>query len=218
MNDRLLLPSAERSHLLEEWNDTAAEYGADARVHELFESQAERTPNRTAVRVGSEELSYAELNERASRMAVALRSRDVGRGQRVGLCIERGSEMLAAVLGILKAGAAYVPLDPVFPQERLRFMAEDAELSLLVSTSALAGAFDLPRDRQLLLDSDLDLAGAAVPIVGLVLLDDLGLAGHFDAHACLLFACSRLLGGRRETVFHRPIPWIWMGMAGRAVG
>ena len=87
-------------------------------------------------------------------MAQALRSRGVGRGQRVGLCVERGFDMLAAVLGILKAGAAYVPLDPVFPQDRLRFMAEDAQLALLVSTTALAGSFGLPRERQLLLDAD----------------------------------------------------------------
>ena len=87
-------------------------------------------------------------------MAQALRARGVGRGHRVGLCVERGVDMLAAVLGILKAGAAYVPLDPAFPQERLRFMAEDAQLELLVSTSALAGSFGLPRERQLLLDTD----------------------------------------------------------------
>ena len=78
----------------------------------------------------------------------------MGRGQRVGLCLERGADMLVAVLGVLKAGAAYVPLDPSFPEERLRFMAEDAQLALLVSSSALAGVFGLPRERQLLLDAD----------------------------------------------------------------
>ena len=100
----------------------------------------------------------------ANRMAQALRSRGVGRGQRVGLCVERGSDMLAAVLGILKAGAAYVPLDPAYPEERLRFMAEDAQLALLVSTTALAGSFGLPRERQLLLDADAQSIASAPDI------------------------------------------------------
>src|SRR6185503_4575493 len=108
---------------------------------------------------GATTLSYAALEARANRLAHALRARDVGRGQRVGLCVERGTDMLAAMLGILKAGAAYVPLDPAFPQERLRFMCEDAELSLLVSTTALAGVLGLPRERQLLLDADAVEAG-----------------------------------------------------------
>ena len=72
----------------------------------------------------------------------------------MGLCVERGADMLAAVLGILKAGAAYVPLDPAFPEDRLRFMGEDAQVSMLVSSMALAGSFGLPRERQLLLDAD----------------------------------------------------------------
>ncbi len=84
-------------------------------------------------------LTYAELDARANRMAQALRSRGVGRGQRVGLCIERGADMLAAVLGVLKTGAAYVPLDPSFPAERLRFMADDAQLALLVSDTDAGG-------------------------------------------------------------------------------
>ena len=148
------LTEAERQQLLLDWNDTAAECPASTLIHQLFEAQVELTPEGTAVTVGATALSYAELDTRANRMAQALRSRGVGRGQRVGLCIERGSEMLAAVLGILKAGAAYVPLDPDYPEDRLRFMAEDAELALLVATTDLAGSFDLPRERQLLLDAD----------------------------------------------------------------
>jgi amino acid adenylation domain-containing protein len=121
---------------------------------ELFEAQAARTPQRTALKAGTAALSYGELDGRANRLAQALRARGVGRGQRVGLCLERGADMLAAVLGIVKAGAAYIPLDPSLPQDRLRFMAEDAGLTLLVSTSAAAAPFGLPRDRQLLLDAD----------------------------------------------------------------
>lgn len=155
-----LLTQPELKQLRIEWNDTKAEYPVDVRFHELFEAQAKRTPERTAVKVGSTGLTYAELDSRANRLAQALRARGVGRGQRVGLCVERGTDMLAAVLGILKAGAAYVPLDPMFPQERLRFMDEDAELALLVSASALVDLFDLPRERQLLLDTDAAILAA----------------------------------------------------------
>ena len=135
-------------------NVTKADYSRNALMQELFEAQVTRTPERTALRFDATTLTYSNLDARANRLAQALRTRGVGRGQRVGLCVERGTDMLAAVLGILKAGAAYVPLDPMFPQERLRFMAEDAELALLVSTSALVDLFDLPRERQLLLDTD----------------------------------------------------------------
>ena len=154
LKDLPLLTDPERHQLLVEWNETEAEFPIEALLHELFEAQVQRTPERMALRVGATVLSYAELDARANRMAQALRARGVGRGQRVGLCVERGADMLAAVLGILKAGAAYVPLDPAFPEERLRFMADDAQLALLVSTTALAGAFGLPRERQLLLDAD----------------------------------------------------------------
>jgi amino acid adenylation domain-containing protein len=149
----LLLTDAERDQLIG-LNRTSSDYPRKSLMQGLFEAQAKRTPERTALKAGSTALSYVELDRRAARIAQALRSRGVGRGQRVGLCVERSADMLAAVLGILKAGAAYVPLDPMFPQERLRFMAEDAQLALLVSTSALAGSFGLPRERQLLLDSD----------------------------------------------------------------
>jgi amino acid adenylation domain-containing protein len=157
-----LLTDAERHQLQVEWNAMAADYSREQCVHALFEVQVARTPERTAVKAGAMALSYAELEARANRLAQVLRSRGVGRGERVGLCVERGAEMLAAVLGILKAGAAYVPLDPLFPQERLRFMAEDAQLALLVSTSALAEPFGLPRERQLLLDADAKSIAAAL--------------------------------------------------------
>ncbi len=148
------LSGAEKKKLLGEWNETATEFASDLLLHELFESQVQRTPERRALTFGATVLSYVELDARANRLAQAVRSRGVGRGQRVGLCVERGIDLLAAVLGILKAGAAYVPLDPEYPENRLRFMAEDAQLALLVATTGLAGAFGVPRERQLLLDAD----------------------------------------------------------------
>lgn len=152
-----VLPPDEAEQVLRVWNDTAAEQPKGALVHSLFEEQAVRTPERTAVKAGTETMSYEALNAHATRIASALRTRGVGRGQRVGLCVERGIDMLAAVYGVLKAGAAYVPLDPAFPQERLRFMVSDAELDMVVSTSALVSTLDVPSERQLLLDNDSDL-------------------------------------------------------------
>jgi amino acid adenylation domain-containing protein len=155
MNDEIMTIDAEQRQ--RDFVSSAADAGSlvgGALVHHMFERQAERSPDRVAVRAGGEALSYSKLNARAIRIARALRARGVGRGQRVGLCVERDAEMLAAVLGILKAGGAYVPLDPTFPPERLRFMAQDAELAQLVSTSALA--------ERLTPDGDLD-AGTEDP-------------------------------------------------------
>lgn len=155
-----LLTDGERQQLLVEWNDTRAAV-PEVLVHELVEAQVARTPERTAVTAGATTWSYAELDARATRLAQALRARGVGRGQLVGLCLDRSADMIAALLGILKAGAAYLPLDPSFPAERLRFMVEDAQLALLVSTTALARAFSLPRERQLLIDADAEAIASA---------------------------------------------------------
>jgi amino acid adenylation domain-containing protein len=155
-----MLTASERHRMLEEWNSTGADL-ADVPVHRLLEAQADRTPQRTALVVKEALLSYAALDARANRLAHVLRSRGIGRGQRVGVCVKRSAEMLAALLGILKSGAAYVPLDPAFPEARLRLMAEDAQMALVLSTADLAGSVGLPRERQLLLDADAQIIAGA---------------------------------------------------------
>lgn len=137
-----------------------------ALIHELFETQVARTPRRTALTSRGTSLSYAQLDVRAQRIACALRTRGVAPGQRVGLCIERGTDMAAAMLGILKAGASYVPLDPAYPRERLGFMVDDADVAMLVGTTGQSRLFTLARERQLLLDADaagIDAAAIAAP-------------------------------------------------------
>ncbi len=109
-------------------------------MHAGFAAQAAKTPDRTAVRDGARQLSYRELDEQSNRLAQALRARGMGRGQRVGLCLDRGAEMMVALLAVLKSGAAYVPLDPAFPQARLDYYAEDAQLGLLLTRSSVAAA------------------------------------------------------------------------------
>jgi amino acid adenylation domain-containing protein len=110
-------------------------------LHRLFEAQARRAPDATAALFEGRALSYRELDARANRLAHRLQKLGVARGGRVGLCIERSLDMAMALLGALKAGAAYVPLDPSYPRERLAAMARQAELSALLTTEPLRNAF-----------------------------------------------------------------------------
>ncbi|HET7463045.1 MAG TPA: amino acid adenylation domain-containing protein, partial [Longimicrobium sp.] len=152
-----LLGGAERALVLGAWNRTEAEYPSESCIHELFERQVERTPDATAVRFGDERLSYAELNARANRLAHELRSRAVGPEVRVALCVERGPEMVAAVLAVLKAGGAYVPLDPSYPADRLRYMLADSAPAIVLTQRAVAEA----------LAGGLDGLGGGVPVLEL---------------------------------------------------
>ena len=122
-----LLSESEREQLMVEWNQTAAVYPADKCLHELFEQQAARTPERVAVHCGEQSLSYQELNERSNQLAHYLRQQGVGPDQRVGLCLDRSTSMMVAVLGILKAGGAYVPLNADNPPARLKQQLEGAK-------------------------------------------------------------------------------------------
>ena len=158
--DISLVTPDERNLLLEDWNATEHEFARDACLHDVLENQAAQSADKLAVTSGGLSLNYSELQQRANQFARTLRDRGIQRGQHVGICVERGVDMLAIVIGTLKAGAAYIPLDPSFPRERLQFMAEDAELALLVSTNSLAQHFDLPRERLLLLDEDASLIEA----------------------------------------------------------
>ncbi|MDN8616772.1 non-ribosomal peptide synthetase [Variovorax ginsengisoli] len=109
-----------------------------ALMHAGFETQASATPARTALSDGTLNLSYAQLDQESNRLARALRDRGVQRGQHVGLCLNRGADMVVALLAVLKAGATYIPLDPDFPKARLDYYAEDARLSLLLTQSSIA--------------------------------------------------------------------------------
>src|SRR5215510_4951732 len=102
-------------------------------IHQLFEFQASLTPDSIAVRFEQAELTYRELNERSNQLAHQLINRGVKPEDLVGLCVERSLEMIVGLLGILKAGAAYVPFDPYYPKERLRFLFEDAQVAILLT-------------------------------------------------------------------------------------
>ncbi len=134
-----MLAEAEQHQLLVEWNETAADFPADSCLHQLFEQQAARTPDRTAVADEDAQLTYGELNRRAEQLAAQLRSLGVGPEVRVALLLERSVEMVVALLGVLKAGGAYVPLDPDFPPARLSFMLADSQARVLVTQRRLTG-------------------------------------------------------------------------------
>ena len=119
------------------WNATARDYPADRCVHQLFEAQVRRTPQNLAVVFGEDQLSYEALNLRANRLAHHLQALGVGPDVVVGICLERSTEMVVALLGVLKAGGAYLPLDPAYPLERLGFMLADAGAPVLVTSTGL---------------------------------------------------------------------------------
>ncbi|MFE9564782.1 amino acid adenylation domain-containing protein, partial [Streptomyces sp. NPDC006487] len=138
------LPAGERELLLADWTGARpATAAAPARtVHGAFEEQARRTPAATAVTYEGTRLTYAELNARANRVAHLLRARGVRPGTLVGVCLERGTELVPALLGVLKAGGAYVPLDPSYPADRLAYIAEDAAAPVVLTERAAAGALE----------------------------------------------------------------------------
>ncbi|MFL7809422.1 MAG: condensation domain-containing protein, partial [Anaerolineae bacterium] len=139
-----LLTDAELQQLIVRWNDTAAAYPQDACIHHLFEEQARRHGAAVALRFQDQELTYEELDQQAERLAYYLQQRGVGPETLVGLCVERSPAMLVGLLGVLKAGAGYLPLDPTYPRERLAFMLEETRVPILLTLERLAA--DLPTD------------------------------------------------------------------------
>jgi natural product biosynthesis luciferase-like monooxygenase protein len=137
-----LLSNEMHDQILYEWNDTAVDYPREKCIHNLFEDQAALAPDAIAVVFEKEEFTYRELNERANRLARVLQRLDVGPGVPVGIYMERSLEMLVALLGVLKAGGAYLPLDPEYPSDRIAFMVEDAQVPILLTQGQFMS--DLP--------------------------------------------------------------------------
>jgi len=131
-----LLTKAELQQL-KAWNDTSADYPVDKCIHQLFETQVERTPDAVALVFEDQQLTYRELNAQANQLAHFLRKMGVKPEVLVGICVERSLSMVIGLLGILKAGGAYLPLDPTYPAARLAFMLEDAAISVLLTQSSL---------------------------------------------------------------------------------
>ncbi|WP_254710139.1 non-ribosomal peptide synthetase [Streptomyces lunaelactis] len=148
-----MLTGREQEQLLVDFNGTAVPYQDAITVHELFEQQTARTPDAIAILCEDTELTYAELNARANQLAHHLMGRGIGVEDLVTVCVDRGPDMIVALLGVMKAGAAYVPLDPDYPASRLEFMLNDTRAPLVITKAHLADR--LPETAaQLLIDTD----------------------------------------------------------------
>ncbi len=134
-----LMGEAERRRVLVEWNDTAAAFPSDRCLHQLVQEQVRRSPDARAVSHEDESWTFAELNERANRLARWLRNAGVGPNVFVGVYMERSLEMVASLLAILKAGGAYVPIDPEYPRDRVDYMLQDAKARVLLTQARLVG-------------------------------------------------------------------------------
>lgn len=146
----------EQKLVVEEWNATTCDYEKDATIIGLFERRAAQSPEAIAVSWGPDAKgarTYAELDEEAARLARALSARGVGPDDRVAVVLERGPEMLVALYGVLKAGAAYVPIDPGYPEDRIRFLLEDSRAKVVVSRTELAESRGISGDTLLLVDA-----------------------------------------------------------------
>ncbi|MFC5662557.1 amino acid adenylation domain-containing protein [Kitasatospora misakiensis] len=147
-----LLPAEEERRLREQGNGTRREWPDAGLVHHRFAAQAARTPDAEAVRCGTEALDYAELARRADRLAHRLRRRGVGRDVLVGVCTERSVDLVVALLAVLKAGGAFVPIDPEFPPERIAYMLADSGLPVLLTQRPVAGRLPATTAEVLCLD------------------------------------------------------------------
>ncbi|BAY99593.1 amino acid adenylation domain protein [Tolypothrix tenuis PCC 7101] len=136
-----LLTAFERKQILVDWNQTQTDYPQHLCIHKLFEEQVEKTPNAIALVFENQRLTYHELNTKANQLAYYLQKLGVKPEVCVGICMERSPEMVIGLLGTLKAGGAYIPLDPKYPQERLAFMLEDSQAQILLTQTHFAKGF-----------------------------------------------------------------------------
>ena len=158
--DLNLLSEAEREQQITAFNTTEQDYPRDLCVHQVFEQQEEKTPNAIAVADSSTSLTYSALNHRANQLARYLQKQGVQPHTLVGICMDRSADLLVAVLGVLKAGAAYVPLDPAYPKERIAFVIEDSQARILITQSSFVDALPITSAQFVRMDSDWTLISA----------------------------------------------------------
>jgi len=151
-----LLTEAERDQILIEWNPRRADIPQNQCIHELFESQAGHNPEAVAVVCEQQQLTYLELNQRANQLAHDLRRLGIGPEVLTGICLDRSPNMIIAILAVLKAGGAYLPLDPAYPKHRLAFMLEDSQAAALITEQSFLVLFDHLPPQVISLDADAD--------------------------------------------------------------
>ncbi len=154
--DAPMLSDAQREQILVEWNDTAAEFPRDARLHDRVTAQAAARPDAIAVEAGGASLTYKELDERSSQLARHLQELGVGPDSMVGVYIERGVDMVVALMGALKSGGAYLPLDPSFPEDRIAYMIEDSKAPVILTQADLVDDLPAHDAKVIRMDADWD--------------------------------------------------------------
>lgn len=152
-----LLNEQKLHQLLVEWNNTQVDYPQDKCIHQLFENQVKQHPDSIAIIFENEQLTYNELNIRSNKIAQHLQKMGVNSQVLVGICISQSPEMIIGLLGILKAGGTYVPLDPSYPQERLNFMLSDAQVSVLLTQEKLLKHFQSFSNPIICIDKDWEI-------------------------------------------------------------
>ncbi|WP_426751162.1 amino acid adenylation domain-containing protein [Myxococcus sp. Y35] len=154
LSEVTLLAADERQRVLVDWNDSHVSFVEDTCAHHLFEAQVARTPDATALEFEGEALTYRELNARANQLAHHLQLTGVGPDTPVGLCCTRSPELVIGMLGILKAGGAFVPIDPSYPQDRIAYILRDAAVPILVTLSDIADELPSQGEQLVCLDDD----------------------------------------------------------------
>jgi amino acid adenylation domain-containing protein len=137
-----LMTAAEEQQLVETWNDNATPFPAEKTIQQLFEEQVTRAPHKIALKVGESSVSFRELNDQSNQLAGYLRRQGLLPEDRVGICLERSVETIVALLAVLKAGSAYVPLEPSYPAERISFIIENSQAKFILTKKSLAGALN----------------------------------------------------------------------------
>jgi microcystin synthetase protein McyB len=164
-----ILTEQERHQVLVDWNDTTTDYPRDKCIQQLFEEQVDRTPEAVAVVDGDRQLTYQDLNRRGNQVAHYLRSLGVKPDALVGIYMKRSWEMMVGLLGIIKAGAAYLPLDADYPQPRLSFMLADGQVSVVLTHDSMAAGLSHFGGRIVRLDSDWEMVAQAPDVNPIVL-------------------------------------------------
>jgi len=149
-----ILSQAERHRMLVEWNGTQKDYAEGLTISETFEAQAEKHPDAVAVIFGDEQLSYSQVNRRANQLAHHLKQLGVGPEVLVGMCLERSADTVVGMLGVLKAGGAFLPLDPTYPLDRLAYMIEDSHIAVLMTHERLIEGLPVNWTQVICIDAD----------------------------------------------------------------
>ncbi len=193
-----LLTPEQQQEILVDWNQTATNYPRNHSVHRIFEQQAAQTPDSIALIAGEHRLTYAEINEKANQLAHYLMRSGIRMGSRVALCADRSAEVIVSVLAILKTGAAYIPIDPSYPAQRLTYLVSDSSAEILLTRSTIVSK--LPQ-----MDTNILLLDQEWPTIALENSSNLSHNGHAEDLAYVMYTSGSTGNPKGVLVPHRAI-------------